>query len=106
MNPGSFSIAAVALALLVPAAPAEAQAEPRACAERAKVVTRLAERYGETLQSLGLHQSNGVVEVYASDSTGTWTILLTRPDGVTCLLASGQAWEKQPIPLGAKGDDA
>lgn len=106
MRPGPTPVLAAALAILGTAAAADVSVEQKACAERSRVITRLADRYGETLQSLGLNQSSGVVEIYASDSTGTWTILLTRPDGVTCLLASGQSWEKQSIPPGPKGDDA
>ncbi len=79
---------------------------PRPCAERAKVIQRLAERYGETLQSLGLQENSTLLEVYASDATGTWTILITRPNGMACLVASGQSWEKEAVPFLPKGDDA
>ena len=34
-----------------------------------------------------------MVEVFASRDTGTWTITVTRPSGLTCLVASGQAFE-------------
>ena len=30
------------------------------------------------------------MELWASDSTGTWTITVTTPEGATCLVASGQ----------------
>lgn len=81
-----------------------AQAQSRtACAERSQVIARLAEKYGETLQSLGLHNNNAVVEVYASDSTGSWTILMTKPDGVACLVASGEMWEGQAGEMVPKG---
>jgi hypothetical protein len=86
--------------------PAEAESRRTACADRATVVQRLEERYGETLQSLGLHQDDGVLEVYASDATGTWTILITRTDGVACLVAAGQMWEGNAAPLDAPGKDA
>ncbi|MDP7547755.1 MAG: hypothetical protein QGF20_10715 [Alphaproteobacteria bacterium] len=37
--------------------------------------------------------SNGtVVEVLASES-GSWTIILTKPNGASCVVATGQAWE-------------
>lgn len=70
------------------------------------MIERLEDRYGETLQSLGLQENSSLLEVYASDSTGTWTILITRPDGVACLVASGQSWEKEATPFLPKGDDA
>lgn len=72
----------------------QAVAQPRNCAERQTVVDRLAEGYGETRQSIGLGANNSVVEVFASEETGTWTITVTMPDGMTCLVASGQAFER------------
>ncbi len=63
------------------------------CADRALVVERLADTYGESRQSIGLGANNSVIEVFASDETGTWTITVTNPAGVTCLVASGQAFE-------------
>jgi hypothetical protein len=70
-----------------------AHAQQATCADRGEVVERLQTKYGETRQSLGLGRNNGVVEVYASDETGTWTILLSRPDGMACLVAAGEYFE-------------
>jgi hypothetical protein len=63
------------------------------CAPHDAVVARLAERYGETRQSIGIAQNNSVVEVFASAETGTWTITVTMPNGPTCLVAAGAAFE-------------
>lgn len=63
------------------------------CAERARVIAHLAEGYGESRQSIGLGANNSVVEVFASLETGTWTITVTMPNGITCLVASGQSFE-------------
>jgi len=63
------------------------------CANRALVVERLFDTYGESRQSIGLGANNSVIEVFASSETGTWTITVTNPAGVTCLVASGQAFE-------------
>ena len=63
------------------------------CADRETVVERLASNYGESRQSIGLAPNNNVVEVFASIETGTWTITVTNASGVTCLVASGQAFE-------------
>lgn len=71
-----------------------ARAETATCAERAELVTHLAQRYGETRQAIGLSSSTQVVEIFASDETGTWTITVTRPDGVACMVAAGQNFEK------------
>ena len=63
------------------------------CAPRGVVVDRLAEAFGESRQSIGMAQQGRVVEVFASLDTGTWTITVTLPNGVTCLVASGQSFE-------------
>ena len=81
----------LALALTSLAGPAMAQGA--ACAPRDVVVKRLAEAYGETRRAMGLGGQGAVVEVFASDSSGSWTITVTGPDGITCLIAAGQAFE-------------
>ena len=96
---------AFAFAALAAAAGAEAQTA-RNCAERAVVVERLAEGYGETRQSIGLGANNSIVEVFASAETGTWTITVTTPAGLTCLVATGQAFEATAEVLKAPADDA
>jgi hypothetical protein len=83
----AISLIGVALAL-----PASAQ-QTRNCGDRARVVERLNSAYGESRQSIGLAPNNSVVEVFASPETGTWTITATNTSGITCLVASGQAYE-------------
>ncbi len=93
----------VGIALLACTPHAEA-AESGACAARGEVVAKLEQRFGETLRSAGLQRKDGLVEVFASEKTGTWTILVTRPDGLSCLLAAGELWEDEPA--AAPGEDA
>ncbi|RMD93682.1 MAG: hypothetical protein D6811_04470 [Alphaproteobacteria bacterium] len=76
------------------AARAAGEAEGPNCAERARVLEQLAGRYGETRQSMGLASNNALIEVFASEETGSWTITMTLPSGLTCLIASGQAYER------------
>lgn len=70
-----------------------ASAQGASCADRTLIVERLSNKYGETRQSAGLNQNNGMVEVFASSETGTWTILVTMPNGKSCLMAAGKAWQ-------------
>ncbi len=80
-------------------------AQQAQCAERQTIIESLQVKYGETRQSVGLAQNNGVVEIFASSSTGTWTILFTSPSGSTCLVASGENYENvgdPPVPTGEK----
>jgi len=39
--------------------------------------------------------NGSVLEVLAS-KTGSWTILVTQPSGLLCVVASGEAWENFP----------
>jgi hypothetical protein len=66
----------------------------------------LADRFGETRQSMGLGANNAMVEVFASPTSGTWTITVTSARGITCLVASGQAFETLAEALRADGSDA
>lgn len=74
------------------------------CGKRDTVLSRLAEKFGETRRSLGLGANNGIVEVFASEDTGSWTITVTMPDGRMCLVASGQSYEDTVDPLNASDD--
>lgn len=100
--------ALMAAALGLATAPSTGSAEIAGgnCAPRDMVVERLAEGFGETRQSVGLGANNAVVEVFASEVSGTWTITVTMPNGLTCLVASGQAYEELAEALPAKGNDA
>ncbi|WP_176473742.1 hypothetical protein [Actibacterium ureilyticum] len=74
-------------------APAMTRAEPSRCAPRDTVVAQLTERYGESRQVMGLNPNNTMMELYASAETGSWTITVTAPNGTTCVVAVGQAYE-------------
>jgi hypothetical protein len=95
----SASIVAIAC---LNALPAKAQSQ-RQCAPRDSVVERLAEGYGETRQSVGLGRDNSMMEVFASPESGSWTITITFPTGMTCLVASGQSFESLSEELPIRG---
>ena len=76
------------------------------CAERSRVIERLQSKYGESRQSVGLAANNGVVETYASSESGTWTIVITLPNGITCLVAAGNSFEPVNEAAAKKGDKA
>lgn len=81
-------------AMLLATQYAYAQSAPRNnCGDRTKVVERLSTRYGETRRSIALGANNAVVEMFASATSGSWTLTVTSPNGQTCLVASGQSYE-------------
>ena len=88
-------------AMILAATTAKAEPAPRNCGPHAQVVERLAEGYGESPVGLGLASNGTAVQVFANLDTGTWTITTTVPQGITCLVASGQSWtEIATLPAG------
>lgn len=81
-------------AILLSAGAMQAQSAGSNCAPHASVVQQLAEKYGETRQSIGLARNSQVIEVFASLETGSWTIIVTRPSGVSCMVAAGESYER------------
>lgn len=81
-----------------------AQAQTQ-CGSRQMVLETLTNRYGESRQAIGLAANSTVMEMFASEA-GSWTITVTMPDGMVCLLASGENFETLREPLPAKGDPA
>ena len=72
------------------------------CGEHSTVVASLEKTYSETPVSIGLASNGAVIEVLASPS-GSFTIILTQPNGVACVMAAGENWENLPKRLaGAK----
>lgn len=62
------------------------------CDVRKTLVAKLDTGYGEQPIAVGLASTGHVVEVLISVN-GSWTILITRPDGVACIAAVGEDWE-------------
>ena len=71
--------------------PAGPAAPALRCGPRDAVLAAL-ESDGADLQDAGLTPTGFLAETFANPETGTWTWLLTRPDGLTCLLAWGESW--------------
>jgi hypothetical protein len=102
MKKYAFALSLGIAGLVLGTVPANAEGQPR-CAMRDAIVAQLATGYGETRQGIGLAANNSVMEIFASDETGTWTITVTLPSGVTCLLAAGRSFERLAEKLPAKG---
>ena len=89
----SSVIAVLLTGMFVAPAPAQAQL---ACETRDKIAKTLKQDYAETPVSAGLDNDGRMIEVFASHE-GSWTILLTMPTGVSCLLATGKNWTRREI---------
>jgi len=80
------------LAAFFMSGPVLAQQGGSVCGERDKFLNHLGENHKETPSAMGVTASGRVIEVLTSED-GTWTIIMTHPNGVTCMVAAGQAWE-------------
>jgi hypothetical protein len=85
------TVLAAAAALTVPAA---AMAEtPMACSPRADVLSQLSTKFKESPVAIGLANNGGLLEVLTEKDGATWTIIITMPNGVSCLVAAGEDWQ-------------
>ncbi len=86
------------LSLMVFSPPQFAQAQAP-CDDRAKIISRLAKKYKETPIAVGL-SARGLVEVLSTKDGKTWTIIVTSPNGYSCLVTAGTDWQiKKPTSL-------
>ncbi len=73
------------------------------CGKREEIRDRLDRAAGERPTSLGLDDGGRVVELFVSPGGRSWSLLITWPDGRSCMIASGRYWERIPA---SDGDDA
>lgn len=70
-----------------------ATANSAACGPRRDLVGQLAGKYKEAPVAVGLAQDGTLVEVLAASGGATWTMIVSRPDGISCLVAAGESWQ-------------
>lgn len=76
------------------------------CGSREALIALLADRHNETRRALGIAGGSAVMELFAAEATGTWSITITLPDGTMCLMASGSNYEAVTEDLPARGAPA
>jgi hypothetical protein len=76
------------------------------CGPRAEVVKHLASQFKEQAAAVGIAENgSAVLEILASADGSTWTLLYSLPNGLSCLMATGQSWQTLPK-LAASGPGA
>lgn len=80
--------------------PAMAQ-QPMACAERSALIGELKDKYSESAQGVGLTGNGAVMELLTSDK-GSWSLIVTMPNGKSCLIATGDEWQQAPVKVAGK----
>lgn len=72
---------------------AVAQPNQATCTDRTSALAHLAKNYEEKPIAMGLASSGGVLEVLTNEKGSSWSIIVTMPSGMTCLVAAGEGWE-------------
>ncbi|HLB81266.1 MAG TPA: hypothetical protein VJJ77_12260 [Dongiaceae bacterium] len=68
-------------------------APPMSCSPRTDVLSQLAQKFKEAPVAVGLANNGGLLEVLTNGTGSTWTIIITMPNGVSCLVAAGEDWQ-------------
>ena len=66
------------------------------CGDRGDFLRHLSRNYAEAPVAMGLVSNGTLLEVLVSKN-GSWTVIVTRPDGTSCMLAAGETWEELPM---------
>ena len=86
------------------AIPAAAAGGSPLCGSRPDILKELSKRFSEEPVAVGLSNNGSLIEVLTSDSGSTWTIMISQPNGSSCLIAAGEGWEElKPIAKGDRG---
>lgn len=83
----TMGLAAAAVCLSTVAA-----GQTRVCDQRKTVLGHLSEKYHEAPVAMGVTSGGEVIEILTADGGDTWTIILSKPDGMSCLVAAGEGW--------------
>lgn len=95
----ALAVSAVALAAVVTSHSASAQQQSQqapACVKRTELLSHLSKKFQEAPVAMGVADNGALLEVFSTTDGATWTVALTMPNGVTCLVATGQSWENVP----------
>lgn len=94
----TFAMACLFLALIlavmyVIATPSRSQTAPQnPCAPTANITKMLLDKYGETPGAAAITDDGAPLLIFSNPKTGTFTITIRRPGGLSCLMTGGNSW--------------
>ena len=65
----------------------------RFCHDYKVLMAHLGTKFEEAPVSLGIQENGNLLQVFASERNGTWTIVSVTPLGLSCVVATGNHWE-------------
>ncbi len=92
-------------ALLFGMAATAPPAAAQSCAPRDSIVEKLEGRYKESLTGAGLQGSaQAMIEIWTNPETGSFTVLLTDPGGLSCIVSYGSDFYAVERPVQVEGE--
>jgi hypothetical protein len=91
----TFLVSGLVAGLAATTAPAMAQGQS-ACTQSHDITKLLSDDFSELPVAFGVQRDGSLMQIYASKQGNTWTVVLTKPEGVSCIVAEGVRWEALP----------
>lgn len=86
----SITVVALALGLLIYTA-ATAKAQP-VCLPHEDLKEQLYASFSETPAAIAIANNGALVQLFAKRDRSSWTLVMTRPGGLSCVLVAGEDW--------------
>ncbi len=90
-----FAVVTVAFALLLHTA-ATVKAQP-VCMPHDEFRVELHRNFLEAPVAIAIANNGALIELYAKRDRSSWTFVMTRPGGLSCVLVAGEEWNELPI---------
>jgi hypothetical protein len=89
----SLRVLGAGLVALAPLLGAGAAMAASPCKKYEQMSETLERQYAEVPVGGGLASTGKLVQVFAAKDGATWTVVLTQPNGMSCIVASGRYWQ-------------
>jgi hypothetical protein len=66
------------------------------CLPHDEMLKHLSQQFKEKPVAMGVSDNGSLLELFATPDGATWTALVTRPNGVSCVVMSGDTWQYTP----------
>lgn len=104
---GKSRLLAISLATfltIVTAGQVDAQVVQQTCVARDDMVRQLESKYKERPNATGLSSNGYLLELFMTDTGSTWSIIISFPNGQSCIVDAGEHWRWR-APRKPLGDD-
>ncbi len=85
-----FAVVTFAFVLLLHTA-ATVKAQP-VCMPHDDFRVELQRNFSEAPVAIGIANNGALIELYAKRDKSSWTLIMTRPGGLSCVLVAGEEW--------------